>query len=31
MVAGVAILTTFVLTELISTWLDPRLRIVGRS
>jgi peptide/nickel transport system permease protein len=30
MVTGVAILTTFVLTELISTWLDPRLRIVGQ-
>jgi hypothetical protein len=28
MVTGVAILTTFVLTELISRWLDPRLRIV---
>jgi peptide/nickel transport system permease protein len=30
MVTGVAILTTFVLTELISTWLDPRLRIVSQ-
>jgi peptide/nickel transport system permease protein len=30
MVTGVAILTTFVLTELLSRWLDPRLRIVRR-
>jgi peptide/nickel transport system permease protein len=28
MVTGVAILATFVLTELASSWLDPRLRIV---
>jgi peptide/nickel transport system permease protein len=27
MVAGVAILATFLLTELLSSWLDPRLRI----
>jgi peptide/nickel transport system permease protein len=31
MVAGVAILATFLVTEVLSSWLDPRLRIGARS